>query len=101
MPDLTQILGMLERDGALELEEHDDTWPSIDDGETVFEVDHGALFPRSRPQRDGADFDLYGDEWEIPWEDADGIVGEGPAARSSAAPPEWDIWAWYQPIHHF
>ena len=100
MPDLTQILGMLERDDALELEEHNDTWPSIDDGETVVEVDHNSLFPNTRPQRDGADFDLYGDEWEIPWEDAEAIVGEGAPATSSA-PPEWDVWAWYQPIHYF
>jgi predicted RNA binding protein YcfA (HicA-like mRNA interferase family) len=103
MPDLARILDLLERDDALHLAErlNEPSWPDIDENEAVFEVDYGRLFPTRRPtDRGQQDFELFGDDWELP-EDQAGSVLEGPNASGAGQPPEWDVWAWYQPIHFF
>jgi predicted RNA binding protein YcfA (HicA-like mRNA interferase family) len=108
MPELSRILGMLQRDGALDLD--DPSYPTPIEpppAETVeleyqrFELDYDRLFPSRPPARDGADYELYGDDWEIDGaltEDLASLAGSG---YGSDAPPEWDVWAWYQPIHFF
>jgi hypothetical protein len=104
MPDIGLILDLLERHEALELSgshsDNDMLWPEISQGETILEVDYGRLFPRARPSDRGAqDWDLYGDEWQIGQGDAAGVIEGGADGPSAARPPEWDVWAWYQPIH--
>lgn len=110
MPDLGRILDLLERADALELDDSpaeptddgESTWPSIEDGETILEVDYGRLFPRSSPlDRGREDFEVYGDEWELGQDDAGTILDEIGEDPSESDAPKWDIWAWYQPIHFF
>lgn len=86
-------------------------WPSRGVDETVFRVDWRALFPSSKPFRDGAEWELYGaDSWPR-LELSDDFLGEIEEAFG-ARPPEgeasaerarakWDICAWYQPVHFF
>lgn len=106
MPDLSVILNMLDRDDALDLsspdlDQDDPIWPSTDD-QQVFEVDYQRLFPTTRPTDRGfEDFDLYGDDWHVDDEIVDEIVGGVGSAPGESVPPEWDVWAWYQPIHYF
>jgi predicted RNA binding protein YcfA (HicA-like mRNA interferase family) len=111
VPDLARILDMLERANALEIEtspaepsddDGESAWPSIEADEAILEVDYGRLFPTRNPvDRGREDFEVYGDNWEISEDDAgtilDGIGGDPAESRA----PEWDIWAWYQPIHFF
>lgn len=103
MPDLGRILDLLERDEALDLmdDQQPDFWPPIEDDDVVLEVDHGRLFPTRRPvDRGQQDFEVFGDEWDLRDDDAESVLG--PSRNSSpGAPPEWDVWAWYQPIHFF
>jgi predicted RNA binding protein YcfA (HicA-like mRNA interferase family) len=111
MPDLAQILELLDRDGALDLGESNDTqlprdWPRVTRNEEVQEVDYGRLFPRRRGVRDGEDYEIYGDEWEPPADDLRRIFereseSEDDNGKPIVGPPLWDVWAWYQPIHFF
>jgi predicted RNA binding protein YcfA (HicA-like mRNA interferase family) len=108
MPDVDQILGMLDRDQALELgpanlyEGAAGAWPVIGGDETMLDVDYGRLFPGRRPgDRGQADFELYGDHWDLTDEDAASIADEIGLDPSESRFPEWDVWAWYQPIHFF
>jgi predicted RNA binding protein YcfA (HicA-like mRNA interferase family) len=117
MPDLGRILDLLNRDEALQLGEPDeperDMWPTVEPNEEVYEVDHARLFPTERPlDRGHQDFEFFGDEWDLPDAAAEIVlnpnsestkeqgVQDGPQAVSDR-PPEWDVWAWYQPIHFF
>src|SRR5690242_12201591 len=105
MADLAQILDMLERDGALELlptppaDAGDTPWPRIEPTDGIAHVDHSRLFPDSRriTDRGREDFEIYGDDWELDRDTAASILGDTDAA-GAAAPPAWDVWAWYQPI---
>ena len=110
MPDLGRILDMLDRDGALEIEPQSDppggprasVWPSVENGEEVFEVDHARLFPTHNPTDRGyEDFEVHGDDWLLSEDDVGEIVGEVGRDVSESTPPGWDVWAWYQPIHYF
>lgn len=106
MPDLSVILNMLDRDDALELSQRppnrdERLWPTAEDQE-LLEVDYQRLFPNRRPvDRGFQDFEVYGDEWFIDDEAVEGIVGGVGTVPDESEPPEWDIWAWYQPIHYF
>src|SRR6266851_961969 len=80
MPDIRQILDMLERDQALELQEPlaEGLWPAVADDEIILEVDQDRLFPRRPPtDRGERDFDLYGDDWGLTDNNAADIV-QGP-----------------------
>ena len=112
MPDLARLLELLEREGALHLDhdhpvnERPHPWPTVDEDEQPVEVDFARLFPTRRPARDGEDFELYGDEWEPTEDDLRHVLFDDDAADyqaedADAPPPQWDIWAWYQPIHYF
>lgn len=106
MPDLSVILNMLDRDEALDLsaqdlDRDDPIWPTTDD-QQVFEVDYQRLFPTARPTDRGfQDFEVYGDDWYVDEEIVDEVVGGMGSAPGESEPPEWDVWAWYQPIHYF
>src|SRR4051812_43882787 len=101
MPVIGEILDLLDRSEALELDTPatEPWWPQIDDTDQVVEVDFQRLFQR-RAANDGLDFELYGDDWELGPDDAM-EVSEDVGAGGAATPPEWDIWAWYQPIHFY
>ena len=104
MPDLARILDLLDRDDALELHEplEGEVWPEIDEGEEVLEVDYGRLFPTRRPtDRGQQDFEVFGDEWDLTEDQASAILDQDSTPMGRAEPPEWDVWAWYQPIHFF
>lgn len=109
------LVELLERDDALELENHEQTYG--DDFEPVA-VDWDRLFPaKARLERDGEDWDLYGDPWRPEWPDdfLDDIVKRAQSADFPSDEPEdifpedvlrqgryiWDVCAWYQPIHYF
>src|SRR5687768_1103539 len=102
MPDLSVILNMLDRDDVLDLStqrsrEDGRLWPTTA-GEQVLEVDYSSLFPaRSLVDRGSQDFEVYGDQWYIDDEAAAEIVEGVGSAPGESDPPEWDVWAWYQP----
>lgn len=103
MADVGQILDLLDRDDALELwrADEDFQWPEPGEDEAAVEVDHSRLFPRHRPSDRGSqDFDLYGDDWDLSGGVGADILG-GLDTDAPTQPPEWDVWAWYQPIHFF
>lgn len=103
-------LDLLDRDGALELDAEIpvERNVSVEDFD-VYEVDLDRLFPSGRAERNGEDFDLYGDDWELPRriiELMNEILGYNtlvPAPIGSGhgrpQPLPWDIWAWYQSMH--
>ena len=115
MPDLARVLDLLERAGVLDLDEETVTdrprdWPKVDEDEQALAIDFSRLFPSRRPERDGEDFELYGDQWEPTDDDLrwvledDGFAVDWPAGLAydgGREPPQWDVWAWYQPIHYF
>ena len=110
MPDIGQILEMLERDQALEDQDPSDTapWPQIEPEDQILELDYDRLFPARVTDRGVEDFEVYGDQWEITDEAVEDILSTdetvdiaGRPGSTQASPPQWDIWAWYQPIHFF
>jgi len=110
VPELGRILDMLERADALEIDaspaalgdDGESMWPSVEAGETVLEVDYGRLFPTRNPiDRGPEDFEVYGDDWQLGEDDAGTILDEIGEDLNESQPPEWDVWAWYQPIHFF
>ncbi len=108
MPDLGRILDLQDRADALDLvdEQRDPTdspgWPLVADDDTILEVDHSALFPTGRPTDTGqADFEVFGDSWTISEDVVEEVLRGAGSFPGEAAAPEWDVWAWYQPIHFF
>jgi predicted RNA binding protein YcfA (HicA-like mRNA interferase family) len=105
MPDIGRIIDFIDRSEALALPgdsfspvDHTSSWPKLGRRETILEVDYSRLFPRARPtDRGERDFHLYGDDWELSEEATRSILHE----PGSLGPPEWDVWAWYQPIYFF
>ncbi|RIK62647.1 MAG: hypothetical protein DCC65_17210 [Planctomycetota bacterium] len=92
----------------------DSPWPSYGDDDDVYQIDWDILFPPNTPVRDGEAWDLYGDDWEIEFDaDLTGAIesnlGKGPprenegprTAPTDHAGRNWDMCAWYQPIHYF
>ena len=77
-----EIITYLEREGALGMPDAS-PWPRAGEAEEARSVLWPELFPTRRPQRDGDEWDLYGDEWQpdLP----DGLVAEI-AERSGSGP---------------
>ncbi|KLR59931.1 putative periplasmic or secreted lipoprotein [Actinobacteria bacterium IMCC26207] len=105
MPELIEIIDLLDRNDVLSLDDPVQPWPSIDETEEVeiSEVDWGQLFPGRVIDRGNEDWDLYGggDDWSLPEEALDRIrSGRNPGTgERSNGVPGWDVCAWYQPIH--
>lgn len=99
-----EIVDFLDREDALE-EPVASPWPTVEEEDELLPVDWDRLLPRRRPQRDGAEWDLYGDDWEPGLDDdgvgaIDGRLGRGPDALDRGARSRRpDVCAWYQPIH--
>ncbi len=95
--DITPIINMLDRDGALRLDAEE---KSYSENEYPSEIDTDQLF--------------YGNEWDLSGDligEITGIAGTGTndAVRNRDWPEDimrtdsgiWDLCAWYQPIHFF
>jgi len=109
MPDINDITSFLQRLGALELGAS--PWPAFSeqDGER-FPLDWHELFPRREFRTsDDIDWDFRGDPWEPDFDeysdDIRAAVEQGLPApdegSSVAGGSQWDVCAWYQPIHFF
>ena len=96
------IVAYLDREGALAMPELS-PWPRADETRVARAVEWADLFPSQRPQRDGEDWDLFGDRWQP--DVADDIIGEIANRAGSGAPSDLtpgshpDVCAWYQPMH--
>lgn len=103
MPELFEIVDLLERNEALSLDDPAQPWPGLDVDEEVdvLEVDWRRLFPGRVRDRGNADWELYGDDdWSLPGAAIDRILsGEDLGAGATVRVPGWDVCAWYQPIH--
>lgn len=106
MASISEILEFLDREGALSLGDVPDVWPTLGEGEEVYEVDWSRLFPRRPLDQGPNDWDLYGSqEWELDGDDLVRIFGAGRSDEphesndSPESTPGWDRCAWYQPIH--
>lgn len=106
MPTIDQAVDFLIRNKALELGES--PWPSWEDNQDSYEIDWGRMFPS--PRDVVFDNDLpYGDDWDIaPTAEEEAelnrVLGTGAPQRQPSGEgiePQWDICAWYQPIHFF
>ena len=100
MPTIDQAVDFLIKNNALELGES--PWPTYDDTEDVFEIDWRRLL-LLRPQNLDNGFP-YDDDWnpEISEEELNQLRQDLGAGPPDVGPPsQWDICAWYQPIHFF
>ena len=100
MTKIDQIISVLDDDNSLALGES--PWDRKVDHESfeIRQVDWGKLFPGSRPMdRDrDTDWEVYGDRWDI----NEAVVAEifdEPLDIDASAPEDWDVCAWYNPIH--
>lgn len=107
MPNIDQAVDFLVRNNALELGES--PWPTREDDQDVYEIDWDKLFPpRSRDIVTENAFP-FGDHLETSPTDEEigqlkNLLGVGAPRVDSPAPnqePNWDMCAWYQPIHFF
>lgn len=100
MNRIDEIISVLDADNSLELGQS--PWHKEIDHERyeIRQVDWGRLFPNSKPQDRSPDNDweIYGDDWEIDSETPYEIFEEG-SDQDASRPEEWDVCAWYQPIH--
>jgi hypothetical protein len=100
MNRIDEIISVLDADNSLELGQS--PWHKEIDHERyeIKQVDWGRLFPNSKPQDRSPDNDweIYGDDWEIDSETPYEIFEEG-SDQDASRPEEWDVCAWYQPIH--
>ena len=98
------IVDYLHREGQLETPDSS-PWPTAGADEDLQRIEWNTLLPGRRPQRDGADWDLYGDQWspELPQDFMDQIgerAGRGAGALDQhASGRRPDVCAWYQPVH--
>jgi len=101
MADLADILGFLDREGALEIGAAPAVWPVLEADAEVFELDWSRLFPRRITDRGQQDWENFGnDGWTLPDDLYGRIAGEISASPSNTgSAPGWDRCAWYQPIH--
>lgn len=110
MSDKTDmIVDFLIKEKSLRL--GDSPWPTYSPDESLHNVDWEALFPRSRPGRDGNEWDLFRDEsgWHPELDDEflikiENSFGDRPTEEdpsSECGRSRWDVCAWYQPVHYF
>jgi hypothetical protein len=113
MPTIDEAVRFLIENRSLRLGES--PWPDVDDeDQEIFQIDWPKLFPR--PNRNFAREEglPYGDDWEFEPTEAElgelrDVFGAGPPPRqmpdlqgvTQIGQPQWDICAWYQPIHYF
>jgi hypothetical protein len=100
MEKVDQIIDLLEQDDSLALGAS--PWANeIDEESTeVRQVDWRKLFPTRRPTDQGTehDWEMYGDGWEFDLREFEEVF-EGSDDLDAPVAEEWDVCAWYQPIH--
>ncbi|MCT7373059.1 hypothetical protein [Mycolicibacterium llatzerense] len=104
MPDIANIIGMLDRDGALHVgdDAHEyGAWPNPSDSSNVYAIDFGAL---GRDADDVEDMSVAPNPRgiHVSTRVVDAIMS-GPnrlRGRDSTVPPA-DVLGWYQPVHFF
>ena len=107
MPTIDQAVDFLIKNKSLKLGAS--PWPTTEDGQQAFEIDWDRLFPPRGREVDVVNGFPYGDRWELdttPEElaELESVLGAGlpdQQHRASEQQPQWDICAWYQPIHYF
>lgn len=100
MNRIDEVISVLEADNSLALGQS--PWATdIDDKSfEIRQVDWGKLFPHKGPQdisRDN-DWEVHGDDWDIDGE-LEHEIFESASEIDVSTPEEWDVCAWYQPIH--
>jgi predicted RNA binding protein YcfA (HicA-like mRNA interferase family) len=99
VPDIAEIIGMLDRDGALHLAEDAQEygpWPERAEDEIAYSVDFDALSPQTTTAQD-MPRGLAVDTTVID----DVLSGDGGLRGRDNAVPPLDVLGWYQPIHFF
>lgn len=100
MNRVDEIISVLDDDDSLSLGQS--PWArDLDlDNFEIRQVDWGKLFPLKRPQDVNPDYDweAYGDQWEVSQE-LSAEIFDGASNVEISRPEEWDVCAWYQPIH--
>jgi predicted RNA binding protein YcfA (HicA-like mRNA interferase family) len=100
MSRIDEIINMLDDDDSLSLGQS--PWAKDIDSEKfeIRQVDWSKLFPQKKPTDTSPDYDweAYGDEWDIN-EDLPAEIFEGASDIEISSPEDWDVCAWYQPIH--
>jgi len=100
MNRIDEIITVLDADDSLSLGES--PWHKQIDYEhyEIRQVNWGRLFPNSKPKDRSSDNDweFNDDEWEIDSETPYEIFEEI-SVNEASRPEEWDVCAWYQPIH--
>ena len=103
MPTIDQAVDYLIKNHALELGES--TWTTYDNEQEVHQIDWDQLFPPTgRKASANIDF-VDGNRWDLPnlqqeLAELNNVLGIEPQEKTNLE-PNWDICAWYQPIHFF
>lgn len=101
MTKILDIVDLLEQDDSLDLGGSPWGHEVENDNFDTHQVDWDRLFPKKAPEDQGRENDwvMYGDEWEVDIETLEDIL-TGPMEKpENENPEEWDVCAWYQPIH--
>lgn len=115
MADEAEIIGMLDRDGALQLDEvrgDYGAWPVIDESEVALPVDFDSLGRNGPEPEELASAYQLDDRYPTGRQPPRGIsvrpdvvdtilAGDGGLRGRDNAFPPLDVHAWYQPIHFF
>ena len=100
MARIDEIIHVLDMDSSLAF--GGSPWGSEIDHESVDikQVDWEKLFPSRKPtdRNTEEDWKIYGDEWTIDLDVATEIF-DNASEIDACQPEEWDVCAWYQPIH--
>lgn len=97
MLSVDQAVDFLIKNNALELGES--PWPTYDDGQEIHELDWEQLFPPGRRSVDNWSPQPTQEEL-AEFENIFGVMPVQPPT-SAGQQAQWDICAWYQPIHFF
>jgi hypothetical protein len=100
MAKIDEIIHVLDMDSSLAF--GGSPWGHEIDHESVDikQVDWEKLFPSRKPtdRNTEEDWKIYGDEWTIDLDVATEIF-DNASEIDTCQPEEWDVCAWYQPIH--
>ena len=111
MPSSEDIVGFLRSQNAVK--EGESPWPTVSPEERRNRVNYNEIFPTRNPERDTPGSDTPGDEWQPTFPDwitseVENSIGRGQQSTDEpyGSPNwpglgEWDLCAWYQPMHFF
>jgi predicted RNA binding protein YcfA (HicA-like mRNA interferase family) len=104
MPTTDDAVRFLIENDSLRLDEN--PWRSLDDSVDVFPVEWSRLFPPPRGRVSEIRGFPQGDNWDFDVSDRQiaelgNYLGVHPGNQRPDTMPDWDICAWYQPMHFF